>query len=429
MAETEIRTCPHCGVSISWNTPYCPNCDQKLEDENPLSGEAKRMPQPALDDVQMMTVLGREDKATPIDEDIADNSTILDDLPSDFPSKLPERLATEPPVQPDDTSDVLATPLNEAQVFGSAQIPEDETVVESNEDDFATELGVLPDEEDIVRGSVDRTVTMVDEINLAETVEEPILAKPEVSSLPETKQDIPLLYHNGGDEPAQDEALSDIRIRGLPADLDALSTLPASHSAIAGSSPVAPAARVPDPEPLPPLDTQSGFTKEPTHQMQAVVIPSAPFTPPPAIPNFQTARQPAYQASPMQSPYAPAPQQAVPYSYQQGYQQQGYAQPYTQPQYAQPQAAVPNDYWLNQRVQAYQMAGYELVGRNQYEGLLRQSKTLPFFWWVVAGWTMFGAAWYFLILLTTGFNKDKVYIQRMSAVSGNARVDAGAWPD
>ena len=413
MAETEIRTCPHCGVSISWNTPYCPNCDQKLAVENPVENEADDIPQPALDDAQVMTVLGAETDDASVEEVIADKLTMLDDLP-DFPSKLPERLATQLPIEPDDTSDIETTPLTEANVFGADNSDEDETVFETNDEDFATELGELPDG-DMIRGNIDQTVTMVDEVDVFETVEEPIPVNPASDSQPETKQDIPLPYQAVATDVSQDEDLPDIKTRGLPADLDALSTLPASHSAIAGSSPVAPAARVPEPEPLPPLDAESGAGRAPTHQMQAVVIPSAPFTPPPPVANYQTAQQPTYQAPAMPSPYSPAPQ-AMPYSYQQaGYQAQtGYApQSYQQPQYAQQQPvqpAMPNDYWLNQRVQAYQLAGYELVGRNQYEGLLRQSKTLPFFWWIVAGWTIFGAAWYFLILLTTGFNKDKVYI-------------------
>ncbi len=415
MAETDIRTCPHCGVSISWNTPFCPNCDEKLEVDSD-SRDASEIENPAIDDAQMMTVLATEVQNPPDSEEVAEQSTIMDDMP-DFPSKLPERMATIPPVEPDDTSDVASTPLGEANIYVRPEDNgNDETAVNNEEEDFATVLGDLPEDEmDVIQGSVERTVTMVDDVeNLGhlETVEEPIIQSPAKPNLPETKLEMPIPVQPIDAEFKPDEPMEDIRTRGLPADLDALSTLPASHSAIAGSSPVAPAARVPEPEPLPPLDTETGSNREPTHQMQAVVIPSAPFTPPP-MNNYQTVQQPAYQQVPP-SPYATQQQQALPYSYQQSYQAAaGYAQPgyQPQPQYMQPaQPAVPNDYWLNQRVEAYQNAGYELIGRNQYEGLLRQSKTLPFFWWTVAGWTMFGAAWYFLILLTTGFNKDKVYI-------------------
>lgn len=415
MAETDIRTCPHCGVSISWNTPYCPNCDEKLEIEPASTHDADDSQHIALDDAQIMTVLTNDD----MDADEAE--TLADELPA-FPSKLPEYMATEPPIEPDDTNNLLNTPHQEVAAIDLSDLDHDETVAEADIHDFATELGELPPEtsdesEDIVQGSVDRTVTMVDgdaDLRADEEVDvEAIAAAESASHLPETKQDIPLPYHAPSAESSDNDALPDIKTRGLPANLNALGTLPASHSAIAGSSPVAPAARVPEPEPLPPLDTRSGQSKEPTHQIQAVVIPSAPFTPPPPVANYHTAQQPSYQQQPI-SPYTPqSGQQAVPYSHQQGYQQNPYApqQGYQQPQYMQPaQSAMPNDYWLNQRVQVYQMAGYELIGRNQYEGLLRQSKILPFFWWVVAGWTGFGAAWYFLMLMTSGFKKDKVYI-------------------
>lgn len=416
MPETDIRTCPHCGVSISWNTPYCPNCDEELEIDS-AEVEASDAESLALDDAQVMTVLATEVQNPPDSEEIAEQSTIVDEMP-DFPSKLPERMATLPPIEADDTNNVEATPLEEARVYvDSEDSGNDETAVDVEGEDFATVLGDLPEEEqeEAIRGNVDRTVTMVDEVANAghlETVEEPIIQAPDKPNLPETKLEIPIPVQTNESEANIEEPLEDIKTRGLPPDLDALSTLPASHSAIAGSSPVAPAARVPEPEPLPPMDTETGSTnREPTHQMQAVVIPSAPFTPPP-VANYQAVQQPAYPAQP--SPYATQPHQALPYSYQQSYPTApAYGQPnyQTQPQYMQPaQPAVPNDYWLNQRVDAYQNAGYELIGRNQYEGLLRQSKTLPFFWWIVAGWTIFGAAWYFLILLTTGFNKDKVYI-------------------
>lgn len=92
-------------------------------------------------------------------------------------------------------------------------------------------------------------------------------------------------------------------------------------------------------------------------------IPPAPYTPPPV--NYATA--------------------AVPYSY-------------------------PSNYYLQQRVDAYRMGGYDLLSFSPYQAVLDHGKPLGLIWWLVAMLSGIGLLWYFLILLSSGFARDRVYL-------------------
>jgi hypothetical protein len=111
-------------------------------------------------------------------------------------------------------------------------------------------------------------------------------------------------------------------------------------------------------------------------------MPAAPFSPPP--------QQPVMRSAPYTPPQAPARQQP------------------------QPQAEAlprPSDYWMHQRVQAYLYARYDIQSRSPYETVMIYGKPLSLFWWAIGTASIVGLLWYFLILLSSGFRKDKVHIQ------------------
>jgi hypothetical protein len=126
------------------------------------------------------------------------------------------------------------------------------------------------------------------------------------------------------------------------------------------ASTLRPAHVVPAPQPLPVQDTQPKLVP---------ALPPAPFTPPPPP------LMPGY-AMPMPAQVvAPAPGQA-----------------------------------LQQRAQAYALGGYHLLEQKPNEIVMSYGKPLSYFWWIVGCMTGIGILWYFLILLFSGFRRDKVFI-------------------
>lgn len=110
-------------------------------------------------------------------------------------------------------------------------------------------------------------------------------------------------------------------------------------------------------------DTQKSFSLPPAvPQWQ---IPPAPYTPPPPIPEYTRSVE-------------------------------GYS--------------YPSNHYLMQRANAYQRAGYRLRSQSPYQIILTYGKPLGFAWWLVALMSGVGVAWYFLIMLTSGFSQDVVYI-------------------
>jgi len=72
--------------------------------------------------------------------------------------------------------------------------------------------------------------------------------------------------------------------------------------------------------------------------------------------------------------------------------------------------SYPSNYYLEQRMAAYRQGGYELVDYTPYQTTLRYGKPLGFLWWLVALSSGVGFWWYFMILLTSGFSKDRVFL-------------------
>ncbi|MBZ0307390.1 MAG: hypothetical protein K8I82_15085, partial [Anaerolineae bacterium] len=107
-------------------------------------------------------------------------------------------------------------------------------------------------------------------------------------------------------------------------------------------------------------DTQHSFIPPP-----AFHVPPAPYTPPPPIPEFTRSVE-------------------------------GYS--------------YPSNHYLIQRANAYQRAGYRLRSQSPYQMILSYGKPLGFVWWLLALISGVGFIWYFLIMLTSGFSQDMVYI-------------------
>jgi len=72
--------------------------------------------------------------------------------------------------------------------------------------------------------------------------------------------------------------------------------------------------------------------------------------------------------------------------------------------------SLPSNYYLEQRTAAYRQGGYDLVSYSPYQVVMAYGKPISFLWWLVALFSGVGFVWYLLILLTSGFSKDRVYL-------------------
>ena len=109
-------------------------------------------------------------------------------------------------------------------------------------------------------------------------------------------------------------------------------------------------------------------------------VPPAPYTPPP----MPVAAPPTIIAPPAPY-YAPSP-------------------------YAPGIAPSPAAGFMQQRVQLYQRDGYHMVSHAPHEVVLSRGKHIGVGGWLLALVSISGALWYLLILLLSGFQRDRVYI-------------------
>ena len=314
---SDIRTCPHCGASVSGNTTRCPNCDRRLELD--LS--------PVPDDLESAAETQAPEDDEPLYSSVEHPRFTLPEEPRDTDHPTPLDALVVSPRPPDDEAE-------------DDMLDEVESEVVENNEGFDSQETFIPDD----------------------VIEPPPVAIP--YSETDTTQNDTLDYESP------------------------IATREAYLSAFGDSKPIQPAARIPEPEPLPPMDTQS---QTPQTSTQQVVIPAAPFTPPP-----QTQQMRAVQVAPQMASYSSQP--AIQYG------QRPYPTPYQQ------QQAMPSDYWLRQRVQAYSLGGYKVEAQNQWEALLSIGKGMPTLWWVITIVSGFGLIWYLFMLLFSGFKRDKVYI-------------------
>ena len=118
------------------------------------------------------------------------------------------------------------------------------------------------------------------------------------------------------------------------------------------------------------------------------LIPPAPYTPPPV-------------AVPVRLTPPPAPPVVAPPVYAPGYGA-GYAPGYGAP----PDAST----YMQQRVGVYMRGGYQVRHSTPREVVLSHGKSLGVGGWILALFTLIGAAWYVLIVALSGFHDDRVYI-------------------
>jgi hypothetical protein len=72
--------------------------------------------------------------------------------------------------------------------------------------------------------------------------------------------------------------------------------------------------------------------------------------------------------------------------------------------------SYPSNYYLEQRVIAYRQGGYDMVHYSPYQVTMIYGKPLGLFWWLMAMLSVVGLIWYFIILLASGFSRDRVYL-------------------
>jgi hypothetical protein len=344
---TELRICPHCGAAVSGDTKICPRCDGRL-DEIVASEDA------------IKTVIGEAPDLTPT------------------PDPVPQPI----PVTPVEAAQNLATIIEIPADAGLKTVVNDEAAVSNFEQQMAQaglEEPVIEFKTDPPLASIYSAQTLIgpdDELAIKpaqdEEDSEPVGV---VDSTPHEFQTPPAPQF--GMKTVVDEQppanFSEARTEFFPEPANAPATSAygsafvtvsdtASHQAMnqVTASPYAP-------QYTPPFQ-------------QAMPIPRAPYTPPPI--------QPMAYAPPAPPPPRPAMQQP-----------NWYAQP-----------AGPSDYWLRQRTQVYLGGGYKIQAEAPGKIQLAYGKRLGLIWWAVGVMSIIGLFWYFLILLFSGFRKDKVTI-------------------
>lgn len=72
--------------------------------------------------------------------------------------------------------------------------------------------------------------------------------------------------------------------------------------------------------------------------------------------------------------------------------------------------SYPSNYYMEQRLAAYRQGGYQLINYSPYQATLAYGKPIGFFWWILAALSGIGFFWYFIIMMSSGFSKDRVYL-------------------
>lgn len=378
--STDLRICPHCGASVSGIADQCPRCDGLLE---PIQTEP--LPR-SLDDEEAEVLLMRPGSLA---------SSVISAPPQD--ENPPANIGDEAIVLPDTDTKPTEQSSAEEQLQGEP-LEEPVSILEASNpaDEVEALVPILPEPE-----PNDTPINLVEataEIPLATlqgAVTDDMQNRPEPSSeaLEARRESTPphglnILVEDSGSlvlsEPEtvhEADVLSEVTPPEFPAEnsdsvafsFENSKTAPLPPTEPNGGSTTfpRPAQPVPDPAPLPIVETQP--------KMPAVHIPPAPFTPPPPMPIMSQANTYVAPSPPMMPNYgAPAPQSP--------------------------------SYWLQQRQQAYLLGNYRLQQQKPNEIVLSYGKSLSFFWWVVGLMSGVGILWYFFILLLSGFRRDTVYV-------------------
>jgi hypothetical protein len=401
VAASDILKCPHCGASVSGNTDRCPNCDRRLEvDITPVNDSPHvEALTPDISDENVLTILDANSQ-DPADTEPGSRTKNAD---SAIVGDADQDVVTLPPSV--DMSDInLNHPIDPALL--ETRDPGDDVLPEALQTgiiDTPTPLGAFavgpprrdPDDDEDEPASTQSHDSASSEDNKGhekagshpevEAEIDPDVSESEVVAAANDKAN----PDNGNDangeqvvflDPSSDQSFTDQSTTPPTSYPDMGERAPTAGLPDTEASTLAPIPP-PEPTPLPPLQER---TAQSVSYGKPIEIPSAPFTPPPAPTSPQVASSSV---------------QVLPYSYQ-------YAQTMP-PGWGN---TGPSDYWLQQRIKAYELAGYGIENQTGYDALMSMGKKLPFVWWIVAGMSVVGVLWYFLILLTSGFRKEKVYI-------------------
>lgn len=87
-----------------------------------------------------------------------------------------------------------------------------------------------------------------------------------------------------------------------------------------------------------------------------------------------------------------------------------YTPPPVVPDYSRTMAPYNAEHYLEQRMNAYRQGGYDFLSRSPYQITMAYGKPLNLLWWLTAILSGVGLLWYLMIMLFSGFRKDKVYL-------------------
>lgn len=358
---SELRICPHCGAAVSGDTQRCPRCDGLLTD----IADVKTIIG-AEEDFQARTLLedSPEEPILPSTESAYEPmATVIDSQPAYQAADELERVLNEQPIE--FKTDQPLPSIYQAQTIVGMEdearpVPNED--LQNREEDHPKAIEEIGEE---VKEDDREPVGIVD--STPNEFQPPVVPSP--SGMKTIVDDSPPV----GFSEARTEAFQQLPSPATtPARGSALVTIPAETASHPMDRQTVPNAYLPQYAPPVP---------------QPMPIPRAPYTPPPA--------SAVTMASAPSMAYAqPAPPRSMP-------MQQGWGAP---------QPAGPSDYWLRQRTQTYLNGGYKLKGEGPGKIMLAYGKSLGLIWWVVAVTSVIGALWYFLILLFSGFRKDKVTI-------------------
>ncbi len=276
--------------------------------------------------------------------------------------------------QPGDTG----TPAADQDEASPGPTPDEERAVVAGSDEETPPMGIPP-----VPGTTpDDTPTDIEATDVLSAPEaEAAGDEPGAEPIPDSERapDAHSTRPGTGSIPAAREGDQSAATGPGTPDDDAIAEMPTSGYEMPETTPEAPPLDEETPASRPASDmhaTQPGTQPQPP----AYIVPPAPFTPPPV------------------TPPPPAPSYVPPgYGY-------GYVATAGQPDL---NAAIA---YLQQRVNAYRYGGYRVQTHGQYEATLDYGKPLGIGGWILALVTGIGVLWYLLILATSGFRREDVYI-------------------
>jgi hypothetical protein len=352
IVNQEMQRCPNCGAYVMSSDDFCPRCDHRLDRPSPDTAE----PTHAADSGETGDPITDADLP---EAEVTDPAAEIDRVVDEADSEIAEPEA-------EDTSNAV-----------SDAVSPDSPDAESDDHSFQEDADQVAESADAAANVVTDAIDMSEASEIAED-EHPGRDEPAPDETEQPSTRIPRVapvFADAGEasKEAPEEALPPelAESRDSSAGEDQVAAVSAEADtqadiAVDGEPDAADMARELDAESA---DDLMGMT-HPAIRLQAerYIIPPAPYTPPPPAPPI-----PAYAAPP-----TPAPMPAVTF--------------------------------LQQRVEEYRHGGYRLRSHRPDEAILTYGKGLGAGGWLLAILSVIGALWYLLLLVLSGFQRDRVYI-------------------